>query len=140
MTGNPGESQQERKGTAAMPYTTEWENQGIHWHYWGEVSGEELIQSNLEIYGDERFDRMKYQIVDLTGVDSFDVTHDDMLKMAAYDRAAARSNPSVKVAVIAHIATIKSLTTLYDAENQQSPWETRMFDTVEEARFWTESA
>ena len=122
-----------------MPYTTEWEDHGVYWRYWGIVSGKELINSNLDIYGDERFDRMKYQIVDLTRVSSFNVTRDDMLKVAAYDRAAALSNPRVKVAVIAQSTAIKSLTTLYDAENIESPWETRLFDTLDQARSWAES-
>ena len=119
-----------------MSYTTEWEPHGVLWRYWDMVNGRELIDSNLEIYGDERFDTMKYQIVDLTKVTAFKVTRDEMLKMAAYDRAAALSNPFVKVAVVAQITAIKSLTALYDAENIKSPWETQLFDTVDQARAW----
>jgi hypothetical protein len=119
-----------------MAYTTEWETQGVLWRYSGIVDGTELINSNLDIYGDERFDRMKYQIVDLTRVSAFNVTRDEMLKIAAYDRAASLSNPFVKVAVVAKITAIKALTVLYDAENIKSPWETRIFDTVDQARAW----
>ena len=122
-----------------MPYTTEWEQHGVYWRYWGTVSGKELIDSNLDIYGDERFDAMKYQIVDFLQIDAFQVTRDDMLKIAAYDRAAALSNPRVKVAVVAKITAIKFLTALYDAENIKSPWETRMFDSVEQARSWVDT-
>jgi hypothetical protein len=119
-----------------MAYTTEWETQGVLWRYSGIVDGTELINSNLDIYGDERFDQMKYQIVDLTRVSAFNVTRDEMLKIAAYDRAASLSNPFVKVAVVAKITAIKALTVLYDAENIKSPWETRIFDTVDQARAW----
>jgi hypothetical protein len=116
----------------------EWEAHGVHWRYWDSVSGEELIRSNLEIYGDERFDTMKYQLVDLTGVSEFNVTRDEMLKIAAYDRAAALSNPRVRVAVVASNKAIKTLTQLYNAENTSSPWETRLFDSLQEARTWVD--
>ncbi len=119
-----------------MSYSTEWETQGVHWRYWDTVSGEELIRSNLEIYGDERFDTMKYQIVDLSRINAFDVTRDQMLKIAAYDRAAALSNPRVKIAVVSRINSVTALARLYHAENIQSPWETRLFETLQEARDW----
>lgn len=122
-----------------MAYTTDWEAHGVHWHYWDVVTGDELIRSNLDIYGDERFDSMKYQLVDLSQVSSFKVTRDEMLKIAAYDRAASLSNPRVKVAVVARINAIKSLTELYDAENLRSPWETRVFETLQQARDWIDN-
>lgn len=119
-----------------MAYATEWEKHGVLWRYWGIVTGNELIKSNLDIYGDERFDAMKYQIVDLSKVSTFNVTRDEMLKVAAYDRAAALSNPRVRVAVITDLTAIKSLTRLYDAENIKSPWETEIFTDIEDARIW----
>ena len=119
-----------------MSYTTEWEKNGVVWRYSDVVNGEELIKSNLEIYGDERFDIMKYQIVDLIDVNTFQVTRDEMLKMAAYDKAAALSNPRVKVAIVATIPAIKTLTELYEAANIESPWETRVFDSIADARAW----
>ena len=123
-----------------MSYTTEWETHGVYWYYQNLVNGAELIKSNMEIYGDERFDTMKYQIVDTTAVTEFQVTRDDMLKVAAYDKAAALSNPRVKVAIVAKNTSIKTLTELYDAANTGSPWETRVFESVAEARAWVDES
>lgn len=119
-----------------MPYATEWEQHGILWRYWGQVDGQQLIRSNLDIYGDERFDRLKYQIVDLTRVARLDVARDDILTLAAYDRAASLSNPRIRIAVVALLTAARSLTRLYEVENTASPWSTRLFDNMREARDW----
>ncbi len=122
-----------------MAYTTEWENKGICWKYAGVVTGKELIRSNLDIYGDARFDNMRYQIVDLTDVEGIKVSAEDMKRIAAYDEAASLSNPYVKVAVVATSESAKALSIFYDNESSESPWETMLFDTVNEARFWINS-
>lgn len=119
-----------------MPYSTTWERHGVIWTYWGVVSGEDILRSNQEIYGDERFDRMTFQIVDLTRVERFDVSHDDMLVMAANDRAAALTNPRVKVAVVTTSEVTRQLSLVYELENRSSSWEQRTFATVAEARAW----
>ena len=122
-----------------MSYTTEWQQHGVYWRYLGCVNGAELIKSNLEIYGDERFDAMKFQIVDMTGVSEFKVTRDEILKIAAYDKAAALSNPWVKVAIITKTTSIKNLSELYEAANIESPWETRVFDSIDAALQWIDA-
>lgn len=121
-----------------MPYATEWETRGVVWRFWGVVTGDELLQSNHEIYGDERFDRLAYQIVDLTRVEQFAVSEDDMLVMAASDRAAALSNGNIHVAVAAKNADVKRLSAIYEAASVRSPWVQRVFETVEEARRWVD--
>lgn len=119
-----------------MAYITEWEAKGIFWKYRGTLTGSELLQSNREIYGDKRFDNMRYQIVDLTGVNAIHVSAKDMLTLAACDEAAAISNPNVRIAVVATKAEAKALSYFYDDESTASPWETKLFASVRDARAW----
>jgi hypothetical protein len=84
-----------------MPYSTKWEPSGVLWTFYGEVTGDEILRANREIYGDPRFHRLTWQLVDLTGVERFDVTEDDMATIAVHDRAAARDKPHIRVAVAA---------------------------------------
>ena len=119
-----------------MSYSTTWEESGVVWTFHGKVTGDEVLQANREIYGDPRFDRLRYQIVDLTGVESFDVTEDDMAVIAAHDRAAARSKPHVRIAVAAEDEIIKDLSAFYDAVMVGAPWHQRIFDSMSEAREW----
>jgi len=119
-----------------MPYATTWEESGVLWTFRGTVTGDEILRANQEIYRDPRFDRLNYQIVDLTAVERFDVTEDDMALIAINDRAAARSKPSVRVAIAAADEIIKDLSAFYDAVMVGSPWHQRIFDSMSEAREW----
>lgn len=121
-----------------MPYSTTWEPRGVMWTFWGVVTGEELFRSNGEVYGDPRFDDITYELVDLTGVDRFDVTEEDMLVMAASDRAASRSNANVRIAVAANDPSIRAMSERYSEAAVRSPWQQRVFTSVEDARNWLE--
>ncbi len=106
------------------------------WRYWGQVTGEELLQSNREVYGDERFRGIRYQVVDLTQVERFDVSAYDMAILAKEDLAAARANPSVRVAVAAPNELIRMLSIYYESESSDSPWEQQIFDSLSVAQLW----
>ncbi len=119
-----------------MPYSTRWEARGVVWKFEGRVTGMELLAANHAIYGDPRFDQMAYQIVDLTEVERFDVTEEDMIVIAANDRAAALSRADVKVAIATRNEIVRQLSALYDAASATSPWEQQVFETVADARAW----
>jgi len=119
-----------------MPYATTWEESGVLWTFRGRVTGDEILRANQEVYRDPRFHRLTYQIVDLTAVERFDVTEDDMARIAVNDRVAAHSRPSVRVAVAAEDEIIKDLSAFYDAAMVGSPWHQRIFDSMSEAREW----
>ena len=123
-----------------MPYATTWEESGVLWIFHGRVTGDEILKANQEIYRDPRFHHLTYQIVDLTEVERFDVTEDDMAMIAVHDRAAARSRPGVRVAVAASDEVIKDLSAFYDAVMVGSPWHQRIFDSMSEAREWLTEA
>lgn len=119
-----------------MPYQIIWSEDGVEWTYSGVLTGTEIIQSNEAIYGDPRFDDLRYQIVDFTEVETFEVSEQDMKRMAYYDRVAARSNPRIRLAVIAPEATGRSVAETYEKHNQEPGWEQRIFETRAEARAW----
>jgi head-tail adaptor len=119
-----------------MPYVTTWEESGVVWTFRGNVTGDEILRANREISRDARFQRLTYQIVDLTAVERFDVTEDDMARIAVHDRAVARSKPSVRVAIAAADEIIKDLSAFYDAAMVGTPWGQRIFDSMREAREW----
>jgi hypothetical protein len=121
-----------------LPYSTRWEPRGVVWKFAGRVTGHELLSANHEIYGDARFDEMRYQIVDLTEVEVFDVTEEDMLVVAANDRAAARSRANVRVAVATADEMVRQLSEMYEGATSPSPWTQRVFDSVSAAREWIE--
>lgn len=119
-----------------MPYSTEWTDKGVQWIYTGIVTGTDMLRSNIEVYGDERFDDMRYQLVNFLNAESFDMTTEEVKEIAYRDKVAARSNPRVNVAVVATNDVIQALTRLYAEYSGSSPWKTELFETVEEAKKW----
>jgi hypothetical protein len=119
-----------------MPYATTWEESGVLWTFRGQVTGDELLRANQEVSRDPRFRGLTYQIVDLTNVERFDVTEDDMALVALQDRAATASSPGIRVAIAAADEMIKDLSAFYDAVMVGSTWHQRIFDSIGEAREW----
>ena len=119
-----------------MPYSIEWEKLGVRWIYTGVVNGQDVLQSNRDVYGDARFDKMRYQLADFLKAESFNFTEMDVKQIAYMDKAAATTNPFVKVAIAADHEVAKELTNLYAKYAEDSPWETRIFETIEEAKKW----
>jgi hypothetical protein len=122
-----------------MPHEAIWEDRGIYWKFTGILTGDDLRQSNTSIYGDSRFDKLRYQLVDMLDVESFDVDTEAMEEVTAMDAAASQTNPRLIVAVVATQIQAKRLVELYETTIGNAPWETAMFETVEDARAWITS-
>lgn len=123
-----------------MAFITTWYPNGVGWTYSGTLTGEELLNSNFEIFGDKRFDDIRYQIVDLTAVEKVEVTESHMRKVAHLDMAAARTNPRVKVAVVTNNSAGRGLTSAYNQYTDgKSPWVSETFTTLPEAEAWAKS-
>ena len=122
-----------------MPYETKWEEKGIYWKYSGILTGDDLLQSNMGIYGDSRFDKLHYQIIDMLDVETFDVDTETMEEVTAMDLGASQSNPNLIVAVVANHIQAKRLVEIYETTAGGAPWETEIFETVKDARIWITS-
>ena len=119
-----------------MPYETIWEEKGVYWKYSGILTGDDILQSNIGIYGDSRFDNLRYQLVDMLDVESFDVDTEAMEEVTAMDAGASQTNPRLVVALVATQVQAKRLVELYETTTGGAPWETAIFESVEEARVW----
>ena len=92
------------------------------------------------MYADERFQRIRYQVVDLTNVERFDVTAADMRMVALNDHAASLLNPRVRVAVAATDELVRFLSLYYEGQSSDSTWDQQVFDTTAAAEEWAKSA
>lgn len=118
-----------------MAYQVFWEESGAYKRFAGHVSDDELARSVSGIHGDRRFDDLRYVINDFLGVESFDVTAENVTYIAAIDGAAARSNPHIRIALVVAHPEATDLAMRYIA----SPWTvypTRIFPSLDEARAW----
>ena len=121
-----------------MPHSISWEENGSRTVFRGHVTGEEIARSSVEIRGNPRFDSMRYQIVDFSNIEGIEITLDEVREIAALDAAAAATNPRMKVAIISDSETVDTGAAAYKADNAESPWETEIFRTLDEARRWVE--
>ena len=46
-----------------MSYELIWEDRGVLFQFWDVVSGDELVQSNLDVYADPRFESIECELV-----------------------------------------------------------------------------
>ena len=119
-----------------MSYAITWSTEGVIWTFSGVLTGEDAIQANLDIYGDPRFDDLRYQIVDISGVERFELSSEALETAAAMDEAAALNNSHIVVAVVApgQMALLAAQT--YKSAMRTASWKTEIFGSLEEARDW----
>jgi len=125
-----------------MPVELEYidDGAGVLWTGKGVVTGRELYAANAEIYSDQHVYAQRYQIVDLTNAERFDVSADDVRELAVQDREGAAKNPNIVVAIAGESDLVFGLARLWEAHVHKSPLQTRVFRTVDEARQWVDTA
>jgi hypothetical protein len=116
-----------------MPCKVIWKDNELLWELSGDISAEEFHQINSDHQGDHRWDDLKYLIADFRGVKSIDLPEEEIMLIQAMDKAAAISNPYLKIASIANTEATRKIAGFYEID---SPWACRVFETVEEARSW----
>lgn len=118
-----------------MGYTITWGARGAVKHFFGEVTGNDVMRSVVEIERDARFDRLRYVINDLLAATAFSCSLQDVDEIAAIDLAASRTNANILIAAVATMPEIVAAARLY-AESTMNVYPTRVFATLEEAWAW----
>lgn len=121
-----------------MSYKTLWENNGVCWQLSGIVTAQEILDSNNEFYQDPRSDTCKYQLVDCTRLEKFELDDSTMKELAAMDYAASLSVKKLKIALVGKTSHITDIYQQYinHSDNHETTWTTKMFDNMESARNW----
>ena len=121
-----------------MPYELSWEAAGVVFRFSGIVSDDDLVASNDEIYASPRFPEMRYQIVDFSTIDKFDVSAAAVRAVSRLDRRASEINPNVRVAIITSETFVLGMSRMYGGSHEAAggTWATEVFEREEEARAW----
>ena len=125
-----------------MAHEYNWEEQGLCRTYTDAISGEEVFNSNLVIHGDPRFDDIRYVINDFTNITEFIVGKVDILNIAAIDNFAAidniacKSNPVLKIAIVAIFEPLLEWINLYIDSMQDSLCQCKFFENIDDAYTW----
>ena len=124
-----------------MAVKTTWEENGVHWQLTGVVPFQQILNTIEGFYNDVRSDRAKYQLINASKLDAFEVTERDMKCVAAFDYGASKTIKNLKVACVANNPENKKVFELYieGSRNLNSSWKFQIFDNLETAREWVES-
>lgn len=124
-----------------MPYELTWESAGVVHRFSGVVTDEELIAATREVNADDRLADVRYQIVDFSTIQTFDVSSAAVRRVAALDLVASITNPDVKVAIITLGAFVRGMSNMYRLGHEAGggSWATRVFEAEDEARAWAMS-
>jgi len=121
-----------------MPYTKDWEAEGVVTTFFGNVNIEEVINADKEFYEDPRSDTSKYQITDFTGIIPESANDTDIQIIAAFDAGSSVSIPLLKVALVTDDQHVKSLCEkyIYYSQRLNSTWKFKICDNIQNAREW----
>ena len=117
-----------------MAYELLWEANGIFWKYSDKVTGSEIIEASTSIYGDERFDMLKYKLVDFLDVETIDIGKHQLALIAYQHLAAERSNPYIKNAIL--VNSCHKMAHEFASFFSKSSWEVKVFTDHEKANKW----
>ncbi|MCX2862513.1 hypothetical protein OOZ63_11735 [Paucibacter sp. PLA-PC-4] len=118
-----------------MSYEVVWEPRGALKRFEGVVSSADLIRSVVETEADARFDSLRFVINDFRDVSRIDFDAEDVSEVATIDLGASRTNPSIRIAVVATNAEVIALAEHY-ANSPLNVYPTQIFATMEAARAW----
>lgn len=119
-----------------MSYEIKWSGRVSTWHFYGNIDTDQIMQSHIEVYGDERFDDLRIKVVDFTKVDSVDFDERKMTELAYLDRAAAHSNPRIQIACITDKPETNKLFEAYKERTKIVPWKLHRFENQEQVDAW----
>jgi hypothetical protein len=119
-----------------MAFINYWEQHGVIRIFSGFIDGQQVLDSVVSIEEDSRFDLVRYVINDFLDVADFDISDEEIVRIAAIDRAASVTNPNIRIALVAQDDRIRGLAERYGNLMQNSPYKTSLFTSVEAAREW----
>ena len=120
-----------------MGFEIRWEPRGVYRRYWGCLSAAEFADSQAVVFGDARFDDLRYAIVDFAEVTEFHSTLEEAEQLAAFNRAAALYHPAMRVAFV---TTNERMVGLLRQVGAVSAYPLGVFANASDARLWVDGA
>ncbi|MDQ8204050.1 hypothetical protein [Pelagicoccus sp. SDUM812003] len=123
-----------------MPYRLTWERRTVFFDYFGDVTSQDLLESNQIVYGDERFDKLLWQVVSFEKAEAISHSAAYVKRIAYMDKAAARSNPNITVAFVGNSPALDQIGSEYIDVASEPAWDVVHFSTLDEAKAYIATA
>ena len=113
-----------------------WEPNGLYRKFSGEISGEEILESNFELQQHPKFESISYIINDFLDVTGFTIETLHTKIYAKTDEIVANTKLTLKVAIAVDQEALIALANNYREEMIGKSFECEIFKTVKDARQW----
>ena len=119
-----------------MAHTYYWEPEGLYRKFFDEVSGEEILASNLEIQNQPEFLKIKYIINDFSDVSSYTVTQGHTEIYAKTDDIISDTKGKLAIAIVVLNEEPKAFAENYRQQLKNRFFTCEIFESLQEAREW----
>lgn len=119
-----------------MSYHINWESDCVTINWEGKISLEENIEANGVIYGDKRFDQIRYQVSNLLNANLSQMLIKNIKVVGELDKQSSIWNKRLQVVHIATDSHTLKLIDYWEQLMQGSGWSFKTFSTINEAEKW----
>jgi hypothetical protein len=110
-----------------MAYQLTWHAYGVYIRYLEVLSFQDLINVQGKLIGDRRYDSLKYEIDDFTGVEAHHITMHQAQLIGKMDKAASNYNLRKQHIIIFNNPAYSPLVDKYLEALADTSWETHLF-------------
>jgi hypothetical protein len=122
-----------------MPYSTQLiaDGTGLYHEGSGTLTGEEMIGAAVATHSSPSMARaLTHALVDLSGVDEFEVSPDDLRRLALENLLTAKLTPHALVAVVAPTDHVYGSVRMWEVFARDTGWRTEVFRDRADAERW----
>ena len=119
-----------------MSYNITWQDSNVIISFEGNVNYQDVNEADNIVYGDSRFDDMKYQIADFSKIEKFELTEQEVQIIAMLDKSSSRWNNKIKLAVVTLDLYLLERIKPYIETMQDTEWSIKIFENIFEAKKW----
>jgi hypothetical protein len=102
------------------------------------VTGAEIIEANKRVYRHKTLSKLRYQLIDRTNCTEYQVSNEEIEKIAAQDTEAAMNNPDIIEAFVATTDLQYGITRMYQALVGEHGFQTGLYRDRASAQKWLE--
>ncbi len=119
-----------------MPYTYNWEAQGLYRKFTGIVSSDEILLSNFETHKDPHFKNIKYVLNDFIEVVGHSIEAHHTQVYAKTDEIISNTKNQLIIALVVTQDPLTALAHSYREHMIGKRFECEVFQTIDDARKW----
>jgi len=119
-----------------MAYTYIWETRGLHRIFSGDITGDEILESNFELHANPKYNKIDYVIDDFSGIASCAIDHSHLEVIAKTNDIIAMTKGALKIALAVVDDEAIALAHTYKKMTENSRFQCEVFLSINEALDW----